>query len=270
MTPGLDATILADALRSLSLPRTVYTYGSIGSTMDLARPLLKTLPPEQFPILLVADEQRTGRGRKGRPWMAPPGSALLLSLVLQPTWLKPSEAVYLVWMAAVALCEAIETVTPLQPVLKWPNDLLLATPSPAGPTLSKAAGLLLEINSTAEYLAWAIIGCGVNLTSAPPADQTRYPATSLAAAGAEIDRMALLIALMQRIDGWYQRLAAGERDVLFRAWRSRLVTLGQQVRIETADGLVSGLAEQVEPDGTLLVRQASGELYPVTTGDVGL
>lgn len=297
-TAPLDAAAIAAGLGTREVPRTIRCHGTVGSTMDLARELLVQLADDQLPALVVADEQTAGRGRMGRPWVAPAGSALLASLALRPRWLAPHESVALVWLAAVALCEAVEDVTPLRPVLKWPNDLLVAAdggsdagaipalshnqapPAPAdqhprataqGLAWAKAAGILLEMTLGAGGIEAAIIGCGVNVSAAPPPEATRYPATSLAAAaGAPVSRLALLRALLRRADAWHASLRAGGREALFGAWRARLITLGQRVRVETPADPVTGLAEDVDRDGALVVRDDAGRRQRVTAGDVGL
>jgi BirA family biotin operon repressor/biotin-[acetyl-CoA-carboxylase] ligase len=136
---------------------------------------------------------------------------------------------------------------------------------------AKAAGILLEVTSGASGLEWAILGCGVNISASPPAETTSYPTTNLAAAlGTPVSRLALLQALLLRIDTWQRRLRAGERDALFAAWRARLLTIGRQVRVATPHGLIEGLAVGVDRSGGLLVRDPTGALHTITAGDVGL
>jgi BirA family biotin operon repressor/biotin-[acetyl-CoA-carboxylase] ligase len=289
MTPMAEAleptAILAD-LRTATLPRTVRCLGSVGSTMDVARELLGILPDVALPLLVTAEEQTAGRGRNGRRWEAPPGSALLLSLALRPTWLPPQRGVALVWMAATALCEAVEEAAGAPAALKWPNDLLLPRPhaglapleaaraAAASGSLdgyAKAAGLLLELSLGAQGIDWAIIGCGINVAAAPPAGQVRFPATSLeAAAGRPVSRVALLRSLLARLDHWHGRLLAGDEESLFAAWRARIAGLGGPVRVEMAAGPLEGRAEGVDDTGALLIRDGAGALHAVSTGDVGL
>lgn len=259
--------MIAADLRTVTLPRAIRCHGAVGSTMDVARELLPTLDGTQLPLLVTADLQTAGRGRLGRRWEAPPGAALLLSLALRPTWLPPERGVALVWMTATALCEAVEQVAPVQASLKWPNDLLL----PHGGGRAKAAGILLEVSLGAGGIEWAIIGCGVNVSAAPPPESTRYPATSVAeAAGRPVSRLELLRALLRRLDHWHARLLAGEQESLRGAWRDRLSGMGAPVRVETGAGPLEGRAEGVDQSGALLVRDAAGHLHAVTAGDVGL
>jgi BirA family biotin operon repressor/biotin-[acetyl-CoA-carboxylase] ligase len=268
-TAPLHAAVIAADLGTREVPRTISCHATIGSTMDVARGLLARLGADKLPALVVADEQTAGRGRMGRPWVAPPGTALLTSLVLRPTWLRSEQGVALVWMSAVALCEAVEATTPLRPGLKWPNDVLVAPPG--GEAWAKVAGILLEVSMGPAGIESAVIGSGVNVNAAPPPEATRYPATSLAAAaGVPVDRLALLRAYLRSADVWYARLQSGEGEALFIAWHDRLVTLGQRVRIDTADGPLEGLAESVDRSGALLVRDAAGLPHTVTAGDVGL
>lgn len=279
LKPLSQNDILAD-LRTSLLPRAVRCYGQVGSTNDLARALLTEIPESALPLLVTADEQTAGRGRLGRIWLAPPGSALLFSLAFRPVWLAPERARALVYIAGVALCEAVYDVCGITAGLKWPNDLLVAAdairsgPASEQPALSryaKAAGVLLEVSAAHEALEWAILGIGVNVSSAPPPELTRYPAIHLeTASGRAIDRLALLRALLRRIDSWYGRLMANDDQALFAAWRSRLLGLGQPAELSMPEGLLRGVAEDVDADGSLRLRDAAGTLHTVTTGDVGL
>jgi BirA family transcriptional regulator, biotin operon repressor / biotin---[acetyl-CoA-carboxylase] ligase len=269
MQEQLQPEAILQGLATTSLPRTIHCYGQVGSTMDLCRAALGSLPEQALPLLVVADEQVAGRGRRGRAWVAPAGTALLFSLALRPQNLAAERAASLVWLASVALCEGIAEATGLQPRLKWPNDLLV--PYADQPSWRKAAGILLEVQSTSESVAWAIIGCGINVAASPPLEAVRYPAGNLATScGGPVERLLLLQAVLRRFDSWYLRLAAGDDEALFARWRSLIHNLGQQVQVETDQGPISGQAEDVERDGALIVRDASGARHRVASGDVAL
>lgn len=251
------------------LPSAVRCYGQVASTMDLAREWLAEYPAPDAALLVTADEQTAGRGRQGRRWVAPSGSALLMSLALRPTWLAPAHATSLVQLASVALCEAV-AAQGIPTGLKWPNDLLVPV-DPAAAEWAKVAGILLESQLDGAQLSAVVIGIGVNVSAAPPPELTRYPAVSLQqAAGRPISRLALVRALLQRLDVWYNRLALGNSVELFAAWRARLRTLGTPVTIELADGVLHGLAEDVDASGALLVRDSAGMVRRVSSGDVGM
>ncbi len=251
--------------------RAVRHYAQVGSTNDLAREQARAGHAEG--LTLVADEQTSGRGRMGRGWAAPPGSSLLLSVLLRPSWLAPADSFALTMLAGVALCEAIEQATPLQTALKWPNDLLLQVYTTTGPDLRKAAGVLSEIELSDGAIAWVIMGIGVNVNWAPhgivDGQDLSATATSIGTAlGAPIERLTLLRALLLRLDQRYAALRVGDMAELFAAWRTRLTTLGQPVNVRLPQGQLAGIAEDVDPSGALRVRDASGVLHTVLAGDV--
>ena len=260
MPTAITAAAIRADLTFAQLPRTIVWHAQATSTMDLARAALATAHDAELPLLVGADEQTAGRGRRGRVWAAPPSSALLMSLALRPHWLAPAEAGVL----GVALCEAISSTTGLEPRLKWPNDVLIGG--------HKVAGVLLEASSTSSQLEHIIIGCGINVSASPPADLVRYPATHLDAHTAKpTERLTLLRAVLLRLDTWYTALAtdfATTRPALFAAWHALLDTIGTPIHVETAQGTLHGIAEAVEPDGTLRLRAADGQLHLITSGDV--
>jgi BirA family biotin operon repressor/biotin-[acetyl-CoA-carboxylase] ligase len=182
---------------------------------------------------VTADEQTAGRGRQGRSWVASPGDALLMSLVVRRV--DP----LLPLAAAVAVCESL---APLDAAIKWPNDIWLGA-------RRKVAGILLEGRPQE---GWAVIGIGLNVRTETFPEELRETATSLKLAGVETTVRAALEALVGALDRWIDLPAA---DVLS-AWRARDALHGSPVR--WADG--SGTAAGVTDDGALLVETDSGHV----------
>jgi BirA family transcriptional regulator, biotin operon repressor / biotin---[acetyl-CoA-carboxylase] ligase len=215
---------------------------------------------------VVAEEQTAGRGRLGRSWVAPPGSSLLLSVVLRPP--LPREAVWLTVAAAgVALAGAVEAVAagPGPPVgLKWPNDLELGG--------RKAAGLLAEAHLEGQRLGWVVLGMGVNVAQRredlPPELADRATSVALAL-GAPVDRAELLAAWAERFVDGYRHLAAGEPGPVLAAYRRRLVTLGRRVRADRVGAEpVVGTAVDLTATGALVVQTDAGARVDVLAADV--
>jgi BirA family biotin operon repressor/biotin-[acetyl-CoA-carboxylase] ligase len=247
-------------------------YPQVGSTNELARRAAADGAAEG--LVLSTDDQTAGRGRLGRGWAAPPGTSILMSALLRPSWLAPADAFAITMLAGVALCEAVEDVAPLSAGLKWPNDLLLPARTPGGPDLRKAAGILSEIELDDGAVAWVVIGIGVNVNWAPEGivdgrDLGEVATSVGAAVGHDVDRMALLRALLVRLDQRYVALRSGARDELYGAWRGRLAMLGQPTTVRLPYGQISGVAEGVDQSGSLLVRGADGVLHTIVAGDVG-
>lgn len=170
----------------------------------------------------MADFQTAGRGRLGRRWEAQPGDALLMSVLLRPAGLAPERRHLVVAAVAVAACEAL---APLEVSIKWPNDLLLDG--------RKLAGVLAEADGDA-----VVVGIGVNLRRAPEG----------AACAGELDRDALVNALLARLDHWY-----GRWDELALEYRRHCSTIGSAVRVELPDETFTGTATDINAAGHLLV-----------------
>jgi BirA family transcriptional regulator, biotin operon repressor / biotin---[acetyl-CoA-carboxylase] ligase len=251
---------------------------SLPSTMARAAELAAGGAPEGATV--VADQQTQGRGRLGRGWVAPPGSSLLLSVVLRPP--LPREAVWLTVAAAgVALAGAVEAVAagaapvdrgagrepPGPPVavgLKWPNDLELGG--------RKAAGLLAEAHLGGQRLGWVVLGIGVNVTQRRedlPAELADRATSVALALGAPVDRAALLAAWAERFVDGYRHLAAGEPGPVLAAYRRRLVTLGRRVRADRVGAQpVVGTAVDLTATGGLVVQTDAGARVDVLAADV--
>jgi BirA family transcriptional regulator, biotin operon repressor / biotin---[acetyl-CoA-carboxylase] ligase len=252
--------------------RPLLFYNRVGSTNDLAKQRARAGDAEG--LVILTDEQTAGRGRQGRTWTAPPGSSLLMSLLLRPTWLAPADMFALTMLAGTALCEAVEQVAPVHAALKWPNDLLLPAGPSAPPATHKAAGILCECELAGAQVEWVVVGIGVNISWAPTGDvdgrALARVATSLwLAAGEPIGRGALLRALLTRLDERYRALRQGRREELFVAWRARLATLGQPTIVRLPQGVLHGIAVGVEPSGALRLRDERGTTHVILAGDVG-
>lgn len=194
----------------------------------------------------MADMQTAGRGRRGRRWVAPPGTSLLVSVLLRPA-LEVERLHLAVAAMALAACDACADVAGLRPTLKWPNDVVVGD--------RKLGGVLAEVHG-----GGVVVGIGLNVGDHPalPAG-----AVSLAeAAGRPVDREALLPALLRWLAGRVRDWGAVASD-----YRRSCSTLGRLVRVELGDEAFTGTAADVGDDGTLLV-DVGACLRPVVAGDV--
>ena len=150
---------------------------------------------EPHGAVAACDEQTAGRGRLGRPWQAPAGTALLCSILLRrPTGRNPAE---LSVVSALATAETVEHVTSLDARIKWPNDVLLGD--------RKVAGILLEGRPGTIVLG---IGLNVNQTEAQLPDRPQFPAGSLFTSdGNRRERAPILAELLVRVELLYERWA---------------------------------------------------------------
>jgi BirA family biotin operon repressor/biotin-[acetyl-CoA-carboxylase] ligase len=251
----LHAQDLLHGLSGLRFGHPVYLFAQIGSTNDEAKQLAEGGAAEG--LLVVAEEQTAGRGRAGRSWITPPGTALAFSLVLRPP-LPAERAVRLVMLAGLAACEALELVAGLHAVLKWPNDVLLSG--------KKVAGILVETALDGERLSYAVLGLGMNVSAAPPPEGVDFPATSVQAeAGHEIDRLRLLRAILARLEARYASL---QDSGLHADWHARLGMMNERVVVRSTAGEHRGRAVGVDPEGALLLQLETGETLRLLAGDV--
>lgn len=251
---------LLNDLDTQRVGRTAHTYDSVGSTNDVARQLADAGTPTG--TLVLANEQTSGRGRLGRRWVAPAGTSLLLSLVFYPH-LQPHQAQRLTMACSLATAEAIENTAGLPAALKWPNDVLVHG--------HKVAGILTETSITGNRLDHAIVGIGINVNfDRAILDEIAPQSSTLAAeAGHEVSRQRLLHNLLRWVEAWVPAIYRPVR--LQTAWSGRLSTVGQQVAVVTHHPpAVHGLAESVDENGALLVRDAAGRLHRFMAGDVTL
>lgn len=236
-------------------------YPSVGSTNDVAR-TLATLGAREG-IVVLANEQKAGRGRGARSWIAPPGTALLFSLLLRPP-LAPDHWQRLTMACSLALAESTECQTGLAVSLKWPNDLLIGD--------RKVAGVLTELRTAHGRLEYAVVGIGLNANidfSDPHMASLASQATSLLRElGSPVAREPLMARILERVEGRYLALCSGWSPQ--QLWTARLATLGQRVVVSGAHCLVEGYAEGVDPDGALLVRLEDGHVARILAGDVSL
>jgi BirA family biotin operon repressor/biotin-[acetyl-CoA-carboxylase] ligase len=200
---------------------------------------------------LRAISQTAGRGRLGRDWVSPPGNLYASTLVRLRAG-DPLPAT-LALVAAVALDEVLRGWG-AQPVIKWPNDLLLGG--------AKLSGILLERSGEA-----VIIGIGVNLAHHP--DGLGRAVTSLAAAGLGAPDPALFLAdLAEAFARWLARWR-DDPGAVVRRWSEAAHPPGTalSVRLPGAPAL-DGLFDGLESDGALRLRLASGDIRIVHAGDV--
>ncbi len=220
---------------------------------------------------VVADFQTAGRGRLGRQWVAPPGTALMVSLLLKPNWAVERGA-WLTMIAGLAAAETLSQTSGLNIQLKWPNDVVIEQDG----VLHKMGGILQEAETNDGRLTQAIMGIGLNINMGPadlpPATHT--PACSLKSiTGDTFDRDDLL---QQLLNGFGTHYAQAEQNQSPQhAWQDTLVTLGKRVtatimRDGNPSHQIIGMATGVDEWGRLLIQTDSGKIEPVVAGDVTL
>lgn len=222
--------------------------------------------------VVLAEEQSAGRGRLGRSWESRPGRNLYLSVILRPEIL-PSQAPQLALMAGVAVASALESVgCPCG--IKWPNDVVtVELQDGEGLRLRKLAGILAEIEAEADRVAFVVLGIGVNLNARLdefPEELRERAASALTVTGQAVDRVAFTVRLLAELEQRYDEFVRGGFGALAEHWRSRTILAGRTVRVSGAGVPLEGRCVDIDDEGALVIKDASGELHKVLAGDVTL
>ena len=249
---------------------------TVESTNTLAMQLARERPGEG--LVVLTDSQTAGKGRQGRRWLDVPGCNVLMSIVLRPSF--PPHL--LVMMASLAVVAAIARVCDAQAVIKWPNDVLIEE--------RKVAGILIETSHDAQGQMLAVIGIGLNVNghieevthyTAGQASFVASATTLETMCGHPVRRELLIASMLRSLEEAYLSLQQETTGVLSATtartlpsrvlreqWRDRLATLGRSITVRQGNLTISGVAEDVDGNGELLLRDHAGELIRITWGSV--
>ena len=251
-TPDIKA-YLQDKLKTRFMGRELKYLEITASTQDVARELAEQGAAEGTAV--IAGEQRSGRGRMGRPWLSPAGG-LATSIILRPTL----DSVYL--LPAISSLAVYRTLGKLgiKAGIKWPNDVLIKG--------KKVCGILIEHSLTAGELRYSIVGIGINVNF----DTGNYPeiadiATSLSAQlGRELSVAEVALSLYTELEAIYINI--GEPARIIDEWSRNMVTIGRKVSADFHGSRITGTAEGVNRQGNLVVRLSEGSTREIVAGDV--
>jgi BirA family biotin operon repressor/biotin-[acetyl-CoA-carboxylase] ligase len=233
-------------------------------------------------LVVLADSQTAGKGRLGRLWLDRPGHYVLSSTILRPSFAP----YFLVMIASLALVDTIADTCGVVATIKWPNDVLIED--------RKVAGILIETSHDCNSRLVAVMGIGVNLNGqisefvdtegdsgeSDAATRLLANATTLeTACGHPLSRETFMATLLQYLEASYQALQQEQSQpssaqqptsrLIRDRWRNHLSTLGRTIEVRQGNTVLSGVAEDVDEHGELLLRSHSGARITVTWGDVG-
>ena len=253
----LEARRLSAALAGHAIGCEVQVHQEVSSTSDLAREL--GVAGYAHGLVVFAEGQTSGRGRRENRWTAPPGQDILCSILIRPS-VRMEQWARLTTMAALAICKAIETTTSLQPDIKWPNDIFIQG--------RKCAGILAETHTGAAG-SYMVLGIGLNVNTDAYPPELRDIATSLRLAvgdGRLLDRNLIAIALMKQMDRLLPLWDQGYGTVVDEV-RRRSRLLGHVVRARVDGREVEGMATDLNAEGHLMLSLADGSALTLTSAE---
>ncbi|MBN2047106.1 MAG: biotin--[acetyl-CoA-carboxylase] ligase [Anaerolineaceae bacterium] len=238
-------------------------YETIESTNQTALEMIETGAPDG--TVLFADHQSAGRGRMQRRWITRKCAGLAFTLILRDLkWISPQNLGLISLLGAesvrAALCQAYN----LQPLIKWPNDVLLNE--------KKVCGILSEAVWHEQTLTGIALGIGINIKpeAVPPANELLYPATSVEEhLGRPIQRELLLIEVLKQFKTWQR---AWSPDRFLAHYQNHLAFVGEWVNIinKGQSQPVVGKLTGTDEHGNIVLMTPRGETAVFSTGDVSV
>lgn len=245
-------------LQTRALGRAVSHYEHTLTSTNL---VLKGMARQGAPhgSLCLCECQTAGRGRMDRTWSSPEGQGVWMSVLLRPA-LKPEDAPLITFACALAMAKAVREVTGLDARIKWPNDLVLHG--------KKLCGILLEIGFDAQGY-YVVAGTGLNVCRGAYPSELAERATSIEEWAAVPDRGTIVSAYLKALEDALTAVEQQGFAGIAEYFRRECITLGSQVQVLATDSTFTGVAEDVDETGALLVRTES-ELRRVLAGDVSV
>lgn len=257
MHDRLDAADITGRVAGYRIVREVHLVESTGSTNDLALRMARDGAKEG--LLVLTEEQTAGRGRLGRKWEAASGESLCFSLLLRPSFDLPLWPRLTTW-AAVAVAQALEDLSELPAMVKWPNDIYFNE--------RKCVGILTE--TYLDHGRFAVVGIGVNIAQTEFPDEIADKACSLLqVSGKRHSRAEVVAAIMRRMENSYFLLEHSFSEIVAEA-EQRSFLKGRKVSIEIGGQMVSGVAHSLDSNGGLILMKEDGAFQIITTGEVNL
>lgn len=232
----------------------------VDSTLDEA---VRLAPDTPGAFWVLAHQQTSARGRRGRAWSMPIGN-FAATLMLRPQE-TPGVAALRSFVMSLALFRAFADATgdPGAFSLKWPNDVLLCG--------GKIAGILLETSGHGGQIGPLAVGVGVNLIAAPSAKEVEttalQPVSLLEKTGVRIDPETFLTLLAHHYAGLEEQFQSFGFAPIRTAWLAHAARLGGPIVARTGHAEIKGTFEDVDPDGNLMLRTSNG-LRAIAAADV--
>lgn len=234
-------------------------------TLDSTNICAKRLAEEGAPngTLVIADRQTAGRGRRGRQWETPKGTAIAMTILIRPD-LRPEKASMLTLVMGMAVAKALNELLNLQCRIKWPNDVVLDG--------KKICGILTEMSTEINVINYVVIGCGINANITDFPEELKDKAMSLCTAvGHEVNRAEVIQHCLEYLEKYYDIFEqAGDMSLLLDEYNSMLVSVGSEVCVLETSGEYRGISEGINEAGELLVRREAGRVEKVYAGEVSV
>lgn len=257
----LSLSELKSRMKTKTAGKHLLYFDVIGSTNIEAKKQAEEGAPDG--LLIVADKQEQGRGRRGRSWDSPAGMNIFMTILLRPEF-APDKASMVTLVMALSVSQAIKEVTGLQAGIKWPNDIVVHK--------KKVVGILTEMNMETDYIQHLVCGVGINVNQDSfPAEIAKTGTSLYLEGGKKINRAYLIEKTMEYFEKNYEIFCRDENmSGLLEAYNELLVNRQQRVRVLDPKGEYEGLAYGINEAGELIVQKQDGTIENVYAGEVSV
>ena len=235
--------------------RNLYYFKSIDSTNLFAKKLVKEGIEEG--VVVIADVQTSGRGRKNRTWSSPKGG-LWFSVVLYPDT-PPQRGMFVTMISSIAIAQGIKDITGLSPEIKWPNDLLING--------QKVCGIFTELEARRDKINYTVVGIGLNVNNLLEKELQKTATTLRQEVGKKVSRAELLRSILKNFDKNYTTLISGDYSFIRESWLSHSNIIGKKIQVEDEETVITGVVFDIDNDGCLILKTKDGQIR-IVSGDV--
>ena len=259
-----DILLAEDIKSSLStswLGKTVKVMKTVDSTNLEARRLAEA--GASHGTLVTAEEQTSGKGRRGRSWVSVPGQGVWMSFVLRPD-VELENSSMLTLVAALAVEKGIKDAAGIDGKIKWPNDVLING--------KKVCGILTELSAQMDELNYIVVGIGINANIEQFPEEVRDKATSLLLeTGKPADRMALLCRVLEHFEHDYEIFKKTQDfSMLMEEYNSFLAHRGQKIKVMRGNDEYMCKSGGINRRGELIVEASLGRTREIFSGEVSI
>jgi len=240
--------------------RNIHYEESVESTQKIAHRLSYEEVPEG--TVIIAEEQRSGKGRMNRTWHSPKYTGIWMSLILRPN-IPLTKAPQLTLLTAVAIVQAIEEVTGLQSEIKWPNDILIGG--------KKVTGILTELQAEADRIHSIIIGIGINVNQKEedfPSELQEKASSLFIEKGKVISRAGLIKSFFKHFEKLYLLYLEQGFFPIKLLWEGYAVSIGKILKARTLTNVIEGKALGITDEGVLKLEDETGFVHHIYSADI--
>ena len=257
----IAAEEIASRLTTKWIAKDIRYFETIDSTNRYARLLGEQ--GEKEGVLVVADEQSLGRGRSGRTWSTPRGSAIAMTLLLRPS-IAPERVSMVTLIMGMAIAEAVRELYGINAGIKWPNDVVAGD--------KKLSGTLTEMSCELSSVSYIVIGTGINVNMKSFPEELAGKAVSIAQLlGRETSRAELVALVMSRFESYYESfLETQDLRALETKYNAILANAGCVVRVLSPGSEFEGMCRGINRMGRLLVETEDNKVQEVYAGEVSV